>query len=75
MQWQSIVASTIGTLVVLFPIAFIWYLNINGIGTTIKSKKKAKLLEKAIPDLTCSINADCPAGFVCIEGRCVPEKV
>jgi len=25
-------------------------------------------------NLTCSINADCPPGFVCANGRCVPEK-
>jgi len=24
--------------------------------------------------LTCRIDADCPAGFVCVGGRCVPVR-
>ena len=39
-----------------------------------QSRKRAKLLEKAIPNLACSIDADCPPGFVCIGGRCVPQS-
>ena len=23
---------------------------------------------------TCSMDADCPVGFVCVNGRCVPAK-
>ncbi len=25
-------------------------------------------------NLTCSVNADCPRGFVCVNGYCVPTK-
>jgi hypothetical protein len=25
-------------------------------------------------NLACSIDADCPPGFVCVNGRCAPEK-
>ncbi|HEY82372.1 MAG TPA: hypothetical protein G4O01_03670 [Dehalococcoidia bacterium] len=28
------------------------------------------------PDVNrvCSVDADCPPGFVCVNGRCVPER-
>ncbi len=26
------------------------------------------------PDLSCALDADCPPGFVCMNGRCMPEK-
>ena len=38
-----------------------------------QSRKRAKLLEKALPAPTCAIDADCPLGYVCVNGRCVPE--
>ena len=25
-------------------------------------------------DLLCSIDTDCPPGFICIGGRCIPAK-
>ncbi len=30
--------------------------------------------ERPGANLACSIDADCPAGFMCVNGRCVPEK-
>ncbi len=38
------------------------------------SRKQARLLEKALPNWACSIDADCPPGFVCAGGYCVLEK-
>ena len=35
------------------------------------SMRRARLLKRALPDLTCAIDADCPSGFVCLGGRCV----
>lgn len=26
------------------------------------------------PELTCSVDADCPSGFVCVNGYCVPKE-
>lgn len=26
------------------------------------------------PKWACSVDTDCPTGFVCIDGRCVPQK-
>ena len=74
MHWPSIIAIAIGVLVVLFPLALIWYINGRGIYTVIVRRKRAKLLEKAYPNLTCAINTDCPAGFICLHGRCVPQR-
>ena len=74
MQWQEVVAIIIGAFVALIPITFIWFITIGGIYEAIMYRRKAKLIEKAIPNLTCSINDDCPRGFICLEGRCVPQK-
>ncbi len=38
-----------------------------------QSRKRARLLRQALPDLVCSIDTDCPAGFACLGGRCIPE--
>ncbi|MFC1873985.1 hypothetical protein ACFLYX_01650 [Chloroflexota bacterium] len=38
-----------------------------------QSRKQAKILKQPLSDLTCSIDTDCPAGFTCLSGRCVPE--
>ena len=72
MEWPSIVAIVIGGLVMLIPAALVWYICIGGICVAITGKKRAKLFEKAATNLTCSINADCPKGYVCVNGRCVP---
>ena len=39
-----------------------------------QSLKQRKLLKRAIPDLVCSLNVDCPTGFVCVSGHCVPAR-
>ena len=74
MEWEIILALTIGMLVVLLPVAFIWYLNIGGIYKGVKSARVAKQFEKSLSNLTCSVDIDCPLGYVCLGGRCVPKK-
>lgn len=74
MEWGTILPLAIGTIVVLFPVAFIWYINVGGIYAAIKRRRVAKLVEKAIPNLTCTIDAECPQGYVCLTGYCVPQK-
>jgi len=44
MNWQIVIALVIAIPVILFPAAFVWYLNIGGIFTVIKqlARKRAK---------------------------------
>jgi len=39
MEWQFIVALVIAIPIILFPVAFIWYLNIGGIYAAIKEAR------------------------------------
>ncbi len=36
--------------------------------------RQPNLLRKTRPDLACSTDMDCPRGFVCMGGRCVPAE-
>ena len=46
-----------------------------GIGVVLfQRRREVNLLEQALPNLACSVNSDCPPGFVCLNGRCVLEK-
>ena len=73
MEWTTITVSAIIVLIVLFPVAFIWYINVGSMFKAIKSWGKEKQFEKT-PNLTCSIDADCPPGYVCFNGRCIPAS-
>lgn len=37
-------------------------------------RKEANLLKRAVADSLCRMDNDCPLGFVCISGRCVPAR-
>lgn len=50
--------------VLLAPL-YVWYLNIGGIYHLIKTRSKK---------LVCSVDADCPPGYVCVDGFCVPAS-
>jgi hypothetical protein len=43
MQWEFIVALVIAITIILFPAAFIWYLNIGGIYTSIQKAKARRM--------------------------------
>ncbi len=43
MEWQVIVALVIAIPVILFPAAFVWYLNLGGIYTAIKEARAKKV--------------------------------
>ncbi len=36
-------------------------------------RKQSKLMDETIPNMNCSLDGDCPPGFVCMDGRCIPE--
>ena len=42
MQWDFIVALVIAIPVILFPVAFVWYLNIGGIYAAIKRARERR---------------------------------
>ena len=50
MQWEFIVALVLAIPIILFPVAFVWYLNIGGIYAAIKEarKKRAAREEKEL---------------------------
>ena len=41
MQWELIVALVIAIPVVLFPAAFVWYLNIGGLAQAVREARQA----------------------------------
>ena len=48
MEWQVVLALVLGIPIVLFPAAYIWYLNIGGILATVR-KEKAEAVEGHVP--------------------------
>jgi hypothetical protein len=74
MEWGTVLALVAGGFIILFPVAFIWYLNIGGMLKAIKSRGVTKKSQEALSNLTCSVDTDCPAGYVCLNGRCVPAR-
>lgn len=53
MEWQIIVALVVAVPIILFPIAYIWYINIGGIVATIKRAR-----EKRVPQREGSLEQD-----------------
>ena len=49
MQWEFVVALVIAIPIILFPVAFVWYMNVGGIYAAIKEAraKKAAREERA----------------------------
>ena len=46
MEWEFIVALVIAIPVILFPAAFVWYLNIGGIVQAVREAKHARVARK-----------------------------
>jgi len=46
MEWQTIVALVVMVPVILFPAAFIWYINIGGIVTAVREARARKVAQK-----------------------------
>ena len=42
MQWEVILALVLGIPVILFPAAYVWYLNIGGIVAAVRERGKAR---------------------------------
>jgi len=46
MQWEFIVALVIAIPIILFPVAFVWYLNIGGIYAAIKEARARRAVRE-----------------------------
>ena len=46
MQWELIVALVVAIPVILFPAAFVWYLNLGGVYAAVKEARARKVAEK-----------------------------
>ncbi len=46
MEWQVIVALVVILPVILFPAAFVWYLNVGGMVTALKEARKRQTAEE-----------------------------
>jgi hypothetical protein len=46
MEWQVIVAMVIAIPVILFPAAFVWYLNIGGMVQMVREARARRVTEK-----------------------------
>jgi hypothetical protein len=68
MEWYVILALVLAAFVVLLPLVFIWFTCIGGICVDIKRRRKALL------NVTCSVDTDCPTGYACVGGRCIPQN-
>ena len=56
MQWELIVALVVAIPVILFPVAFVWFLNISGLMTVWKEsrareKRRAKARKEALAQI------------------------
>ena len=38
-----------------------------------QSRKRKSFISKTLSDLVCAIDTDCPAGYKCLNGYCIPE--
>ncbi len=46
MQWEIVVALVIAIPIILFPVAYVWYLNIGGIYAAIKQSRAKRVAQR-----------------------------
>jgi len=46
MEWQIVVALVIAIPIILFPVAFVWYLNIGGIYAAVKEARERRAVHE-----------------------------
>jgi len=76
MEGLNLVFPAVVTALFLFPVAFIVYVNAGGSYRALQyflGERKANKLEETSSSL-CSIDDDCPSGYVCVNGRCMPAR-
>ena len=50
MQWELIVALAIAVPIVLFPVAYVWYINIGNIVVAVKRAREKRAVRKENPE-------------------------
>jgi len=58
MQWEFIVALVIAIPIILFPVAFVWYLNVGGIYAAIKEARERRAKRAAEKEAKQTVIAD-----------------
>ena len=48
MTWEFIMALVFAVPIILAPVAYVWYLNIGGVYSVLKERKKARLAAKRV---------------------------
>jgi len=48
MEWTYAAALAVTVPVILFPAAFVWYMNLGGIGTALKEARARRAAQKAV---------------------------
>jgi len=48
MEWQFVVALAVAIPVILFPAAFVWYLNIGGIHATVQEARAKRTAQEKV---------------------------
>ena len=48
MQWELVVALVIAIPVILFPAAYVWYLNIGGVYAAIREARQRRTVQKGV---------------------------
>ena len=46
MEWQLVLALVLAIPIILFPVAFVWYVNIGGIAHAVREASRAKATQK-----------------------------
>ena len=49
MEWQIIVALVVAIPIILFPAAFVWYLNVGGVYAAIKEARERRVAREKAP--------------------------
>jgi len=76
MEGSSLVILALAAALVLFPVAFLAYVNVGGSYRAIQYLLGARKTNKRVETSpsSCAIDADCPSGYVCVNGHCVPSR-
>jgi hypothetical protein len=73
MEGLRLITSAVAATLVLVPAAFIAYVNAGGSYRAIQHFLGVRKANKRVKT-SCSIDADCPPGYVCIKGQCMPSQ-